>query len=242
MGENKKIGVTIQAAILGAIITVIGFIITGIFSCQANRLSKEALKLSKDNASFINDITKLKDLPRLEVYPIGVQFYTPTPQEVPGQVKIAINTHIKNLSEANAKAIALNIETKDWFDHYTNWFDVYKEINLPIPHIASLGPNTELPYPGYAPDAPNSGEAGYISQANPLLLKLTLYWNDNNNKKYVYVAFFKLNYSRLSNGNYLYFAKIESYDSVIDSDKAWTFSKKSLKNYQFITQINPSSH
>lgn len=229
--------ITIKAALISGLIsgliTLIGIYVNSKDTKQANEIARAALNESKKTADLYSDIYKQKDIPRLEVYPISVKFYIPDKPEVPGQIKISIGTIIKNLSEANAKDISLNLETKDWYDHYTNWFNIYKDAKLPIPHIASLAKNTEIIYPSYAPDTPSAGEDGYVNQDKPFLLKITLSWKDNNNKEYVYVAFYRLEHSRLVNDIFLYFSKIEAYDSVIDGRKAWEESEISLKEYQY---------
>ncbi len=229
--------VTIKAAVISALIsgtiTLVGVRYSSIGTKESNRIAKEALDESKKTSTLYNDIYKQKEIPRLEVYPTNVDFYIPDSPEVAGQVKIKIGTVIKNLSEANAKGISLNIETMDWYDHYTNWLDIYKNNKLPIPHIASLPKNADLIYPSYIPDAPASGKNGYINQDKPFLSKLTLSWKDNNNKEYVYVAFYKLDYSRLIDNVFLYFSRIEDSDSVIDGQKAWDYAKLNLKEYQY---------
>lgn len=226
-----KIAITV--AVIGAIVALIGTAVNCSMVKQSNKTAKLALAEAKKTFNLYNDIYKLKEIPRLQVYPIGAKFYIPTKPEVPGQVKIAIGAMIESHSEANAKDIAINFETRDWYNHHTSLFQIYKDAKQPIPHIASLAGGTKLPYPSYAPDAPASGEAGYISQDKPFLLKLTLYWKDNNNKEYSYVAFYKLEYNRLYDGLYLYFSRIEDYDSVNDGKKAFEYAEKSLKEYQY---------
>ena len=228
--------VTMKAAVTSAVILGVVSLICSYFTFigmkEATKIAKDALNESKKMAALSNDVYKQKEIPRLEVYPISVDFYTPASPEVAGQVKIKIGTIIKNLSEANAKGVSLNIETKDWYDHCTNWFNIYKEIKLPIPHIASLSKNSELIYPSYTPDAPSSGKEGYVNQDKPFLVKLILYWRDNNNKDYLYMAIYKLDHSRLVDNIFLYFSQIEAYDSVIDGQKAWDYAKLDLKEYQ----------
>lgn len=231
MRVTMKAAVT--SAIISGVISLIGVYINFRSTKEVAKIAKDALNESKKMSTLSSDIYKQKEIPRLEAYPINVDFYSPTNPEAEGQVKIKIGTIIKNLSEANAKGISLNIETKDWYDHYTNWLDIYRDNKLPIPHIASLPKNTDLMYPSYIPDAPASGKNGYISQGKPFLSKLTLYWKDNNNKEYVYVAFYRLDFSRLIDNVFLYFSRIEEHDSVIDGQKAWDYAKLSLKDYQY---------
>ena len=234
--------ITLKAALISALISglisLIGVSVNYQSAKKANEIAQTALDESKKTVAFYNDISKQKDIPRLEAYPISVGFYTPDKPEAAGQVRIHIGTIIKNLSEANAKHISLNLETKDWYGHCTNWFEVYKSYKFPIPKITSLAKNADLIFPSYTPDAPSSGEAGYVSQEEPFVLKITLSWQDNNNREYVYVAFYKLEYSRLADKVFLYFSKIEDYDSVLNSQKALEYANKSLKEYKFIKKTD----
>lgn len=98
---------------------------------------------------------------------------------------------------------------------------------MPIPHFLSLPKNSRFFYPSYAPDAPASGESGFVSQDKPFKLKLTLYWKDVNNNEYVYVGFYDLKSARLPNNeNQLYFQPISAYDSVKDGIVAWDNAEK----------------
>lgn len=244
---NLIMKTTLISAMMAGIISLIGFSINSdlvkksnviandasLKAGKANTIAKSALAETKKMNKIYEDIYKLKDIPRLEVYPIGAEFYVPIKPEVPGQVKINIGVVIENHSEANAKSIAINFETRDWYNHPTSLFQIYGDAGQPIPHIASLAGGTKFLYPSYVPDAPASGEAGYISQDKPFLLKLTLRWKDNNNKKYSYVAFYKLEHSRLIDKVHLYFSQIEDYDSVNDGHKAFEYAEKSLKEYQY---------
>ena len=90
---------------------------------------------------------------------------------------------------------------------------------MPIPHILSLPKNSQILYPSYAPDAPASGEAGFISQNKQLKVKISLYWQDVNDKEYVYVGFYDLKRAVLPNNeNQLYFQPISTYDSIKDGN------------------------
>lgn len=129
----------------------------------------------------------------------------------------------------NAREISINLETEDWYGHKTNWFNIYRDAKLPIPHILTLPKNSSIFYSPYAPDAPSSGEAGFLSQDKPFKLKITLYWKDVNNKKYIQVGFYELKGSRLPNNeNLLYFQPLANYDNVNDGEEAWKYEKKSI--------------
>ena len=196
---------------------------------EANAIARDANKISKESFNIASEVYKSKDIPRLVVFPLTAQFYVPEKPEVPGQVKIDMSAMIENLSEANARDVALNFETEDWYGHGTSLFQIYQEMKQPIPHIASLPKNSRFPYPSYAPDAPATGEAGFVSQNKPFKLRLTLYWKDINYKDYVYVGFYQLKSSQLLNGTHqLYFQPVNIFDSVKDGQSAWDRAKQPL--------------
>ena len=100
---------------------------------------------------------------------------------------------------------------------------------MPIPHILSIPKNSRLFYPSYAPDAPASGEEGFVNQDKPFKLKLCVYWKDINEKEYVCVGFYDLKFTTLPNNeNQLYFQPLSFYDSIKDGDKAWDYEEKVL--------------
>ena len=223
--------VTIRAVwisvVISALISSISLLINSSLTKEANTLSKEANKTAEKSFDIADKIYKSKDIPRLITFPVSAEFYTPDKPEVPGQVKINISAIIENLSEVSAREISINFETEDWYGHKTNLFDIYKETNLPIPHFLSLPKNSRLLYPSYAPDAPASGESGFVAQDKPFKLKLILYWKDINDEKYVYVGFYDLKSTRLPNDeNRLYFQPIDTYDNIKDGDIAWNNAKK----------------
>ena len=148
---------------------------------------------------------------------------------MPGQVKIDMSAVIENLSETLARQVSLNFETRDWYDHKTSLFEIYKAAKYPIPHILSLPKSSRIIYPSYAPDAPAGGLQGYLSQDKPFKLKLTLSWKDANDKKYVYVGFYDLKSAPLPDGSYkLYFQPLNTYDSVKDGEAAWNYAQQEL--------------
>jgi len=226
----------IQAALIAATISLIGILVSRSMVEEANKLSKEANKYAKEaneiakkSYDISNEIYKAKEIPRLVARPISAKFYSPETPEAPGQVKINISAMIENLSESNARDIAINFETKDWYDHKTSLFNIYKEANRPIPHISSLPKNSQLFYPSYAPDAPSTGEQGFIGQDKSFKLKLTLYWKDINNKEYVYVGLYDLRSAPLPNNEtQLYFQPINTFDNIKDGEIAWEQAKKDL--------------
>ena len=201
----------------------------GYNGCVANRRANEANLIAKSSLDISNEVHKTKDIPRLTVSPLGAQFYIPTNPEVPGQVKIDMSAIIENLSETPAREVALNFETKDWYGHKTSLFEIYKSANHPIPYILSLPKTSRMTYPSYAPDAPAGGLQGYLNQDKPFKLKLTLSWEDTNDKKYVYVGFYDLKSAPLPDGNYrLYFQPLSTYDSVKDGEAAWAYTQQEL--------------
>jgi len=219
-------------ALIAVIVSIIGILVAqeaNRYSEEANGYSKEANKIAKESYTISNEIFKTKAIPRLIVFPMEAKFYTPENPEAPGQVKINLSAMIENLSETNAMQVAINFETKDWYEHKTNLFNIYKEAHGPTPHILSLPKNSRLFYPSYAPDAPASGESGFLNQNKPFKVKITLYWKDINDNEYVYVGFYDLKSAPLPNNeNRLYFQPVSTYDSVNDGDLAWEYAKKSL--------------
>jgi len=234
--KSKNIQAAIIATTISAIVAIISTIVNYDLIEQANNLAIEANTYAKDanivakkSYDISNEIFKSKEIPRLVVSPLSAEFYVPEDPEVSGQVKINLAAIIENLSEVTAREIAINFETEDWYGHKTSLFDIYKTAQRPIPHILSLPKNSRLLYPSYAPDAPSTGEHGFVNQEKPFKLKLTLYWKDVNSKEYVYVGFYDLKSSRLPNSkNQLYFQPINTYDSIKDTDEAWDYAKQSL--------------
>ncbi len=168
-------------------------------------------------------------IPRLIVSPLTVRFYPPDVPETAGQVKIEISPIIENVSEAAAREVTLNFETKDWYGHKTSLFKIYEEAKHPVPHILSLPKNSRMVYPSYTPDAPASGLAGFLNQEKPFDLKLTLSWKDVDGKEYVYVGFYILKNAPLPAGEQrLYFQPLSTYDSVKDGELAWKNAKHEL--------------
>ncbi len=195
----------------------------------ANHRVDEANRIAKSSLDIASEAHKTRDIPRLTVSPLGAQFYTPEYPEVPGQVKINMSAIIENLSETPARQVALNFETRDWYDHKTSLFEIYKAAKHPIPHMLSLPKSSRVTYPSYAPDAPAGGLQGYLSQDKPFKLKLTLSWKDTNDKKYVYVGFYDLKSALLPDGSYmLYFQPLNTSDSVKDGEAAWTYAQQEL--------------
>lgn len=220
--KSKNIQSAFIAAVIAAVISTIGILVNYNLVKESNALAKEANNISKE-------IFKSKNIPRVIASPISAKFYIPEQPEVPGQVKINISAMIENLSEVNAREVAINFETKDWYEHKTSLFDIYKESNMPILHILSLPKNSRILYPSYAPDAPSSGEDGFVNQNKPFKVKITLYWKDINNKEYVYVGLYDLKSTILPNNErQLYFQPINTYDSVKDKNLAWDYAKKTL--------------
>jgi len=204
--------------------------------CNANRIAgkstviaQEANDIAEESLVIAREVHKSKDIPRLVAHPLGVRFYVPSNPEVPGQVKIDMSAIIENLSETDARHVSINFETLDWYDHPTSLFEIYKERNHPVPHILSLPKGSRFIYPSYAPDAPSSGETGYLGQDKPFKLKLSVYWKDINEKEYVHVGVYDLKAAPLPDGrNMLYFNPIETFDSVKDGDVAWERAKGSI--------------
>lgn len=231
--------VNIRAALITAIPSIIIAIISSailfISSCNnnklataANSLSDKANQTASKSFEIANEIYKSKEIPRLIAAPLAPKFYVPENPEVSGQVKINLSAIIENLSEVSAREVAINFETEDWCGHKTSLFDIYKEAKCPIPHLLSLPKNSRLEYPSYyRPDAPASGENGFVTQDKPFRLKLTLYWKDINDKKYVYIGFYELKNAVLpDNENQLYFQPVNTYDNVKDGDIAWDYADK----------------
>ena len=213
--------VTMQAALISAIVSAIGIVVNYSLITQANDTAAKALKIS-------DDIYKSKEIPRLKATPLHAYFYTPTAPEAPGQVKINISAMIENLSEVSAREASINFETEDWYGHKTDLFDIYKQSKMPIPHILTIPKNSQIFYPSYSPDAPASGLDGFLSRNKPFKVKVVIYWKDINDKRYVQVGFYTLESGDLPNGEkLLYFQPVEIYDSVTDNDKAWQYAKNS---------------
>lgn len=219
--------INIRAAYIAAIIPTTIAALALFNSCQNTKLAQKANSQAEKSYALSEAIYNSKDIPRLIVAPLGAEFFTPDKPEVAGQVKINISAIIENMSEVGAKDVSLNFETEDWYGHKTNLFQIYAK--MPIPHFLTIPKNSRLLYPSYAPDAPSSGEQGFIQQEKPFKLKLTLGWKDINNKKYVYVGFYNLKSSLLLNKQaVLYFQPLNTYDSVKDGKIAWEYAEKGL--------------
>lgn len=214
--------VNIRAAYIAALIPTIIALFSLHNSCRSTRIAENATSVAEKSYKLSETIYKSKDIPRLIAAPLGAEFFIPAKPEVEGQVKISISAVIENLSEVSARDVSLNFETEDWYGHKTNLFQIYKEAKMPVLHFMTLPKNSRILYPSYAPDAPASGEQGFIQQEKPFKLKLTLEWSDINNKKYVYVGFYNLKHSLLpSKQVVLYFQPLNTYDSVKDGRIAW---------------------
>lgn len=221
--------VNIRAAYIAAVIPTIIALFSFLNSCQGTKLAKNANSLAERSYALSETIYNSKDIPRLIVAPLSVEFFILSNPEVEGQVKINISAIIENMSEVSAKDVALNFETEDWYGHKTSLFQIYRDAKMPIPHFLTIPKNSRLLYPSYAPDAPSIGEQGFIQQEKPFKLKLILEWKDINNKKYVYVGFYNLKSSLLPNKQaVLYFQPLNTYDSVKDGKVAWENAEKDL--------------
>lgn len=221
--------VNIRAAYIVAIIPTIIAVLALFNSCQNTKLAQKANAQAEKSYVLSEAIYNSKDIPRLIVAPLGAEFFIPDKPEVVGQVKINISAIIENMSEVSAKDVSLNFETEDWYGHKTNLFQIYRDTKMPIFHFLTIPKNSRLLYPSYAPDAPSSGEQGFIQQEKPFKLKLTLEWKDINNKKYVYVGFYNLKSSLLPNKQVvLYFQPLNTYDSVKDGEIAREYAEKGL--------------
>lgn len=228
MGVYKKF--FDSATFKSTAISVLVAIAIGLFSYkvsqEANEIARKANETAQASYNIANEVYKSKDIPRLKASPLQARFYVPDKPEAAGQVKINFGVVIENLSETNAKDISINFETEDWYGHKTNLFNIYKEAGMPVPHILTLPKNSNVFYPSYAPDAPASGEAGFLAQDKPFKLKISLYWQDINDAKYVQVGFYELKGTRTPNAEaLLYFQPLSNYDSVNDGAKAWDQEK-----------------
>ncbi len=215
--KKTPLGITIAATLLTAFLGIWG-IRNG---CTANETASKSFKINEE-------IYKAREIPRLVVSPLNVQFYTPEKPQVPGQEKIDISAVFENLSDVPAREISLNFETEDWFGHPTSLFQIYREQKAPIPHIFSLPKGQKLVYPSYAPDIPAAGESGFIQQNKPFRLKLVLHWKDVNDRKYVYVGFYTLKPSPWGDRHLFYFQPLNAYDSVKDDDTAWKYATEGV--------------
>ena len=204
--------------------------------CNANRIARESARsaerannIASESLTIAKEVHEAKDTPRLVAHPLAVRFYVPDNPETAEQIKIDMSAIIENLSESNARHVKVNFETLDWYDHRTSLFEIYKERQHPVPTVLSLPKGSKFIYPTYAPDAPSSGEAGYLSQDKPFKLRLSVYWKDINDKEYVQVGIYDLKAAPLLDGrNMLYFQPIETFDSVKDGDIAWQRAKGAI--------------
>ncbi len=209
--EKSPWWATILALVFSVFALVNGYI--------SNQTAKESLRIS-------SEVYKSKNIPRLLATPLSAKFYVPE-NAVPGQVKIDMSAVIQNLSETDARSVSLNFETEDWTGFQTSLFKIYRDARQPIPHFLLVPKNSQLIYPSYAPDVPATGEAGFVNQDKSFKLKLTLYWEDINDQKYVYVGFYELRSALLPNGKrLLYFQPISTFDSVKDKEAAWNHAKQ----------------
>jgi hypothetical protein len=194
--------------------------------CNANRIANQsaataetANHIANQSLTIAREVHQAKDIPRLVAHPLDARFYVPTNPEAPGQVKIDMGAIIENLSETDARHVSINFGTLDWYDHRTSLYEIYKERKHPCPIILSMPKGSRFVYPPYAPDAPSSGESGYVNQDKPFKLKLSVYWKDINEKEYVRVGVYDLKAASRPDGkNRLYFQPIETFDSVKDGE------------------------